>query len=197
MRVALARGASCAIKTALVAHVVITAFENLPHGRLSLGMRLPVFKKIPQWRFFAPNPGIEDLYLLYRHSLDGSDPWGQWLEVPIYEAPGRLSFVWNPGSRSAKALFDAAHQLRVLAGYGSSLEWVTTSVGFELVADVVRTRCYRDGTTGRFQFMILAATPGQGRDGLRPIMVSPAQYVDTNDTPSNSSITPHPMEEPA
>lgn len=53
-------------QSALVAHIVVTAFENLPPNQVSLGMRLPVFKKIPQWRFFAPNPGVEDICLMYR-----------------------------------------------------------------------------------------------------------------------------------
>lgn len=177
MRDALRRAATGAVTTALVAHVVLTAFENLPHGKVSLGMRMPVFKKIPQWRFFAPNPGIEDLYLMYRTRAHDDEPWGRWVELPLREASSPLTVVWNPGSRASKALFDTAHQLRVLAGYGSSFEWASTSEGFELVVEVVRSACRKEGIEGFFQFMVLAAMPGEGRDGLKPIMVSPPRTV--------------------
>jgi hypothetical protein len=68
------------------------------------------FALIPEWRFFAPNPGQHDYHLLYRDKLrDGSIT--DWTELtPTKERPW-WGFVWNPGKRGNKALFDAVATL--------------------------------------------------------------------------------------
>lgn len=161
----------------IVIHFVITAVENVPDSKVSIGVRLPVMKKIPQWKFFAPNPGVEDMHLMYRTKALPAQPWSAWAEIPLHERKTAFSMIWNPGSRSVKALFDAAQQIRVLAGYGSSFEWVVSSDGFQLLSDFVRQACRRAGTEGYFQFMLVAAVPRLGRDGLKPILVSPASEI--------------------
>jgi len=155
----------------LSAHVVLTALDNLPDTKVSLGTRLPWLRKLPQWRFFAPNPGMEDLYVMYRWDSDGE--WTKWTELVFGSRTRFYSAAWNPGSRASKALFDTAHQLRTLAGFGSSFEWALGSEGYSLVSEVVRDRCAADGATESFQFMVLAAVPADGAEGLKPILVSP------------------------
>ncbi|MBN9327024.1 MAG: hypothetical protein BGO38_09830 [Cellulomonas sp. 73-145] len=164
-------------QSALVAHIVVTAFENLPPNQVSLGMRLPVFKKIPQWRFFAPNPGVEDIYLMYRTREGEQIAWSPWQDLPLQSKSSTTAMIWNPGTRKAKALFDATQQLRILAGYGSSFEWMVSSDGFHLVSDVVRATCVASKDRGEYQFMIVASMPAEGKAGLRPILVSPAAPV--------------------
>ena len=164
-------------QSALVAHIVVTAFENLPPNQVSLGMRLPVFKKIPQWRFFAPNPGVEDIYLMYRTRQGEQASWGPWQDLSLQSKSSTVAVIWNPGTRKAKALFDATQQLRILAGYGSSFEWMVSSDGFHLVSDVVRATCAAEHGRGDYQFMIVASMPAEGKAGLRPVLVSPAAPV--------------------
>lgn len=161
------------VSCVLVGHVVLTALDNLPDTKVSLGTRLPWLRKIPQWRFFAPNPGVEDLYVMYR-TRSGRD-WSKWSELS-FEQPSRFySAFWNPAGRAAKALVDTAHQLRTLAGFGSSFEWALGSEGYALISDVVRSHFSEAASTdaSEFQFMVLAAMPGADEDGLKPIMVSP------------------------
>lgn len=155
----------------LAGHVVLTALDNLPDTKVSLGTRLPWLRKIPQWRFFAPNPGIEDLYVMYRTRSEHD--WTRWAELRLARAVKPSSVFWNPAGRASKALFDTAHQLRTLAGFGSSFEWALGSDGFSLITDVARHQCIELGRRGEFQFMILAAVPDKGAAGMKPIMVSP------------------------
>lgn len=163
---------SLLVSCILVGHVVLTALDNLPDTKVSLGTRLRWLRKIPQWRFFAPNPGVEDLYVMYRTRSD--DDWAKWSELALAKPSRFYSAFWNPAGRAAKALFDTAHQLRTLAGFGSSFEWALGSEGYALICDVVRSHCAEIASgTAEFQFMILAAVPGDDEDGLKPIMVSP------------------------
>lgn len=160
----------------LAGHVVLTALDNLPDTKVSLGTRLPWLRKIPQWRFFAPNPGVEDLHVMYRTRSDHD--WTKWSELALAKPSRIYSPVWNPAGRAAKALFDTAHQLRTLAGFGSSFEWALGSEGYALISDVVRSHCsVKTPSAAEFQFMILAAVPGDDEGGLKPIMVSPPAVV--------------------
>ena len=61
---------------------------------------------VPEWRFFAPTPAVEDRVVVYRSKLGDDDP-GPLQEVELPESPP-LRFIWNPGCRRHKALFDLA-----------------------------------------------------------------------------------------
>jgi len=63
------------------------------------------FSLIPQWNFFAPNPGMHDFHLLYRDKLkDGSIT--ELKEFPICEARKLINIFWNPNKRESKVLSD-------------------------------------------------------------------------------------------
>lgn len=158
---------------ALIGHIVLTICDNIPDDKLQLQTRLPSLK-IPQWRFFAPNPGIEDLYVMYRYQKElGKPEWSNWKNISFQTKATLLSTFWNPGNRAQKALFDTAQQIRTLGSYGATFDWVVRSQGYRLLSDVVRDRCRNEGVRGRCQFMILASVPQEGKQGLNPIMVSP------------------------
>ncbi|AXK34880.1 hypothetical protein DVA86_21745 [Streptomyces armeniacus] len=63
---------------------------------------------IPNWRFFAPNPAVEDRHFLYRLASEDMTRHTEWREVqPI--AQRRLAHAfWFPDRRSEKAIVDAA-----------------------------------------------------------------------------------------
>lgn len=159
----------------LLSHLVVTAFDNLPTSQVSIGMRMPVFKKIPQWRFFAPNPGVENLHIMYRTGVEGD--WGRWREISFGKKWKFYSAAWNPGGRASKALFDVAYQLRILAGFGSAFDWVLESEGYRLMIDLVQSLCLAQNKAGSFQFMILAAMPDEGEAGMKPILVSKPEPI--------------------
>lgn len=83
--------------------VYIPALQPWVRGFDVLGM-------IPEWRFFAPNPGREDCYLLYRDKLeDGSVT--DWTELAPTVRRQYWHAFWNPRKRGNKALFDVVRSL--------------------------------------------------------------------------------------
>jgi hypothetical protein len=65
---------------------------------------------VPEWKFFAPNPGRHDFHLLYRDQFrDGT--LTEWTEVSPTGKRRWWHFLWNPAKRGNKALFDTVSQL--------------------------------------------------------------------------------------
>src|SRR5687768_5062977 len=77
--------------------------------------RLDAFNMLPEWRFFAPQPGRGDHFLLYRDSIDG-DTWSAWIEIPLVVPRQWYHFVWNPERRVKKALLDVVGALVARVG---------------------------------------------------------------------------------
>lgn len=71
-----------------------------------ISSHLDYFGFIPKWNFFAPNPGVHNLYLLFRLQYnDGTiSSWKSILDMDQYRDP--WTFIWNPNKRVKKALFD-------------------------------------------------------------------------------------------
>jgi hypothetical protein len=59
----------------IIAHVVLTTFENSPDAKVSFGKRNPVLGRLPQWRFFAPTPGVDNTHLFYRVGVEQTAHW--------------------------------------------------------------------------------------------------------------------------
>jgi hypothetical protein len=68
---------------------------------------------LPDWRFFAPEPGVEDFVVVYR-CTSASDEIGSLDALPLH-ASGAARWLWNPGTRRHKALFDLTDGLRRMA----------------------------------------------------------------------------------
>jgi hypothetical protein len=77
-------------------------FFRLPESLRETGI-------LPQWSFFAPVPSISDFTLWFRDELsDGSAT--NWIPVR-FPARRRYAFIWNPGRRERKAIFDLTIKL--------------------------------------------------------------------------------------
>jgi hypothetical protein len=71
--------------------------------------RLDQMALIPEWRFFAPNPGRHDFHLLYRDKFaDGT--LTAWTEVAPITRRRATSLLLNPDRRRNKALFDCTQE---------------------------------------------------------------------------------------
>jgi len=80
--------------------------------------KLDWFSLIPEWRFFAPNPGQHDYHLLYRDKFqDGS--LTQWTEIMLTTQRRWWNMVWNPGKRGNKAFLDTVIEFAQSAISGS------------------------------------------------------------------------------
>jgi hypothetical protein len=76
-------------------------------------VRMPVNEVIPDWRFFAPEPAVEDNQVIYRFK----SPRGEISAVETVALPraGALRCVWNPGDRRHKALWDLTDGVQAMA----------------------------------------------------------------------------------
>ncbi|AZZ50568.1 hypothetical protein C5E02_13190 [Rathayibacter rathayi] len=158
---------------ALTAHLIATTLFNTPDS-FNLDLRRYVGGwTIPGWRFFAPNPGVQNVHLLVRTG-DGTSPTAPslWQDVTPIIDHRALNVALNPRSRGPKALFDAMQQLSVMKSNYARFDWITTSTAYELVTDAARGLLpYRK--TDRFQFLLMnyfpAAPEGQR---MQPIIIS-------------------------
>ncbi|MBB3222288.1 hypothetical protein [Pseudoduganella umbonata] len=95
----------CLVTAALAGLLLATLAHNIGlHGRPLA--RLEALALVPKWKFFAPNPGTFNLYLLYRdRCADGSlTPW-LILHAMDHDRDW-YTFIWNPDRRLRKALHD-------------------------------------------------------------------------------------------
>ncbi|MFN2136779.1 MAG: hypothetical protein ACK2UK_12545 [Candidatus Promineifilaceae bacterium] len=69
---------------------------------------------LPRWTFFAPNPGRQDLHLLYRTWEDGQPEAWQELGTSAGDG-GRWRWLWNPDRYPTKAISDLVQGLLVNA----------------------------------------------------------------------------------
>jgi len=73
--------------------------------------RVLLVRLVPQWNFFAPNPGTQDFHLLYRDQLvDGSV--GPWRECADFTGKRPAAApIWHPEKRAKKTLYDITAML--------------------------------------------------------------------------------------
>jgi hypothetical protein len=173
------RGAIGAVAaSALTAHLIATTLFNTPDS-FNLDLRRYVGGwTLPGWRFFAPNPGVQNVHLLVRTG-DG-DPSGtpsQWQDVTPTIGHHITNVVFHPRSRGPKALFDAMQQLSVMKANYSRFDWITSSTPYELVTDAARGLLpFR--TSERFQFLLVNFFPSAVDDQrIQPILVSEWEQV--------------------
>lgn len=67
---------------------------------------------VPDWRFFAPNPGMWDNHLLFRDELDDGTVTS-WKEVNPTRNRFWVHILWYPDRRDEKALFDLVGAIAV------------------------------------------------------------------------------------
>lgn len=65
---------------------------------------------VPDWRFFAPDPGVYDHHVLVR-SVHADGRPGPWREITDVEPRRPLHAVWHPRQRVEKATFDVCAEL--------------------------------------------------------------------------------------
>lgn len=160
-----------AVTAGLVTHVVLTAFENTPDAKVSFGTRDEWLARLPQWRFFAPTPGVDNTHLMFRSRTHPDDDWSQWEELPMHTGTPLTALVWNPGTRAPKALFDCTQHLRMMGGQGLSWPTVTDAPAYRTVEHAVRVASRQRGAADA-QFMLVASRIGDEESVMQPLLVS-------------------------
>ena len=109
---------------------------------------------IPAWTFFAPNPGMHDLHLLYRDRLAGGH-LTQWKEVPMARPALPLLPLWCPGRRHNKALLDVMKHLALEVGvHRDSPNVLQLSLPYLAVLNFI-SRLPREGDVTLTQFLLM------------------------------------------
>lgn len=162
--------------SAISLHVVVSALQNTPDD---FNLDLRPFTggwPLPGWRFFAPNPGIQNVHLLVRtRSLDtvaAENASGPWVDItpPIYHSP--LNVLWNPRSRGPKALFDCMQQLAAMKTNYASFDYIIQSQPYSLIADSC-LGYLDDSNISEYQFTLINYFPSEtDARKIAPVLVS-------------------------
>ena len=107
---------------------------------------------IPIWTFFAPNPGIADVQLLYRDVLC-DDQLASWQEMPGltgFSIPG----LWNPKKRAVKCLGDMVGMLQKSVGKCPTSSQICLTIPYVTVLQYV-SAFPRPGLSTATQFVLL------------------------------------------
>ena len=91
---------------------ILTCLNQFHYSRLQKFLsKIDIFKILPIWTFFAPNPGTSDYYLLYRvRKKNGLI--SRFNNVSLRNRKSIINAIWNPHKRSQKALNDFVQEIR-------------------------------------------------------------------------------------
>lgn len=118
---------------------------------------------LPSSRFFAPTPSVHDLHLLYRDHLPDGEV-SRWYEVQAAKPTKFICFLWNPGRRHNKALFDVAqHLARQINQHQLSPEAVKLSVPYIMLLNFVSS-LPRTGHVAATQFLLMRTDRLEGSE---------------------------------
>jgi hypothetical protein len=110
--------------------IVLTMVCQVPSRAAGRIRGRDVLALIPQWSFFAPTPGMQDIVMVQRYRRVDGD-LSQWREVTADAASSPpLCAVWNPHRRHAKAVLDATKNLMQLAAEGRRPEEIQLTVPY-------------------------------------------------------------------
>jgi hypothetical protein len=150
------RAARYALYGVLGGWLAVTAAAQEPTRRYDAKIRRldPLGLMIPDWRFFAPRPGMHDQHLLVRDELPNGDftPWKETCQV---EPRKWHHFFWYPGQRAEKVVVDAVSGLITMQPIlADRKEDVQVSIPYLTLLNYVTHQVPHHPETKRVQFLI-------------------------------------------
>ncbi|MBJ7341725.1 hypothetical protein [Mycolicibacterium sp.] len=149
---------------ALAAWLAVSVVAQLPDRFAEVLRRRDRANLLPLWSFFAPNPGVSDLYLLCRDERsDGTRT--TWRDVTPVNNRRWYAPLWNPGRRARKYLFDVTNTLLLFAAQdlGSArVALIQTSLPYLSLLNYV-SHLPRPANHVRTQFVVAQMDPGTRR----------------------------------
>lgn len=94
---------------------------------------------IPNWRFFAPKPAVEDVHFLYRFLSEDQEEKTAWRALHTIGGRKLKQMFWFPERRREKALFDIANTLMVTSPTGPEILVKARLSAISLINDAVRS----------------------------------------------------------
>ena len=135
------------------AATVISQHPDRNYDRLRKHDRTGIL--IPNWRFFAPEPAVEDQHFLYRLADADHEEHTEWRSV--FEAVPRRAVhaVWFPGRRVEKSIFDVAATLMSNPNTMNPLHAEARKASYGIIVDFVRKRLTPEPGKPHMQVMLV------------------------------------------
>ncbi|GCE02329.1 hypothetical protein [Embleya hyalina] len=163
-----------AVSTGLAAWLVGTVAGQLPDQRFDrLLARGPLrLLPAPNWRFFGPNPGVDDAHLLYRDITAGTA--APWKEIEVTPDRPWYALAWNAGNRAPKVLLDTLQVIiKVSNDSCADMVRIASSPGYLILQGYLTTRIPHDPGADHTQFMLLRGHPERGQPyAVEPLFAS-------------------------
>lgn len=131
--------------------------------------RYDIFRLIPRWTFFSPNPGQHDLHLLYRDKLSNGE-YGSWKEVSL-TGHKVIPPIWNPYKRLPKILWDCWASIQYLMIKKSVSSNKVQISGAYLILLNLSMRTKKDSGAKQRQFSLVRSQGFKNRK-IEPLFVS-------------------------
>ena len=149
---------AAAVPVVLAGWFVVTVFSQHPergYDRLRSLDRTGTGVLIPNWRFFAPIPAMDDQHILYRLASEDHARHTEWRTAHVIPQRRFVHAFWFPGRRVDKAVFDVASTLLSNAGSMNPLTIEAKSAAYNLVTGFVRQRITPEPGFPLFQVMLV------------------------------------------
>jgi len=173
------------IETFFVAWLAATILYQFPPLARALS-RIDIFRMLPKWTFFAPNPGQHDLHLLCRdRTREGV--LTDWQEAVCIDASLGVPGLWNPEKRVPKVLWDCWASLQhFLAQQSFSPENIQVSGGYLVLLNAA-LRAPKTSDALERQFTLVRSTGFSHRD-IEPIYISYFHLLKTDSRPVSKHV---------
>jgi hypothetical protein len=94
------------------AWLLLTCLYQFQNVRMQTFLsKIDIFRLLPIWTFFAPNPGVSDYHLLYRIRYVGGRI-SDFKNLDVTAGKSIKNAVWNPHKRVHKSLNDFVQEIR-------------------------------------------------------------------------------------
>jgi len=152
--------------------LTITFLSQDPRRKFNAPRRLdPTGALIPDWRFFAPRPGVNDYHLLARDELPGG-LFTDWTEVCNVEKRSWTHSFWYPSRRAEKVLTDAAAGLQAMLPKLKDRENVLVSIPYLTLLNYVTNQVRHHPEAKRVQFLVATSAGYDDSEKPSPMFLS-------------------------
>jgi hypothetical protein len=100
----------CILAILLSAWFILTVVRQTRRHKPLWLNQIDIFRLIPTWRLFGPNPVTWD-YRLHLRTRNSENNWSVWQDITPHKSRGKASFFWNPQRRIRKVFSTAARRI--------------------------------------------------------------------------------------
>lgn len=167
------QGRGAAWRLAGAAMIATTVLAQHPNPLFDRMRSRDPLSLVPNWRFFAPNPGVHDSHLLYR-TLSVDEETSEWIQLPLHQERSARQMIWFPKRRLGKSIFDVGDEL--VRHLGEGFQVLTTLPSYNVLVGYLRREIRESQDAGRvkgFQFAFARSTGYDMSEEPEMMFISP------------------------